>query len=609
MDLSTVEGTLRDLRAYLEGQFELQTKILEDLRSRPERHERLLEEMLPSVDSLLKSRSLENMAPSRGMSRGMSMEQPHPAFERARPIDTLGVGEDVEKVVEELNMAQADRAAEVQQQPNEDAKVAMDMIQETAAGPPELEAERSPAESFSMATLKRHLEAKGVQAQNSRGSIFAEASEGTRRLRQCTRSIVDALWFHILVLALIVLNAVLLGVEIDVALTLPEADIPAWFGVTNTIIVVFFVAEIAAKFVAYGCQDFWRGPQAGWNIFDFVIVAFSAIETALDLWAQTLASSMWGSDAFSVVRTLRLARALRGVRFFRLVRHFSALRALILSIVSTMNSLLWTLVLLSILFYSFSVILMQLVTDYCRFLAVESSGDINAVPECPAEVHFFWSNIGRSMLTLFEAITGGISWSDSVRPLESVSLLAVVVMLCYITLSVFTILNVVTGVFVNTAIERASADKEIASLKAFQQRTEQMKKLQYVFKEIDHNNTNELNVHDIQAAFSMEKLEEAFETLGISTDDINTLFSIIDADGSGSIDLEEFVSGCMQLHGPAKSLQLAKVNYDNKRITSALTALTTRVQDLQKKISTLLAIRASPYKLVPLAPEAAVRSI
>ena len=37
------------------------------------------------------------------------------------------------------------------------------------------------------------------------------------------------------------------------------------------------------------------------------------------------------------------------------------------------------------------------------------------------------------------------------NPLEDVSMLAVGTMLVYITLSVFTILNVVTGVFVNTA--------------------------------------------------------------------------------------------------------------------------------------------------------------
>lgn len=30
---------------------------------------------------------------------------------------------------------------------------------------------------------------------------------------------------------------------------------------------------------------------------------------------------------------------------------------------------------------------------------------------------------------------------------------------------------------------------------------------------------------------------------------------LLDADKNGTIDLDEFVAGCMQLHGPAKSLQ------------------------------------------------------
>ena len=48
------------------------------------------------------------------------------------------------------------------------------------------------------------------------------------------------------------------------------------------------------------------------------------------------------------------------------------------------------------------------------------------------------------------------------------------------------------------------------------------------------------------------------ESLGISTDDIWSLFVLIDADDNDIVDLDEFVSGCMQLHGPAKSLQVGE---------------------------------------------------
>lgn len=50
------------------------------------------------------------------------------------------------------------------------------------------------------------------------------------------------------------------------------------------------------------------------------------------------------------------------------------------------------------------------------------------------------------------------------------------------------------------------------------------------------------------------------ESLGISTDDVWSLFVLIDADDNGIVDLEEFVNGCMQLHGPAKSLQAARAS-------------------------------------------------
>ena len=34
----------------------------------------------------------------------------------------------------------------------------------------------------------------------------------------------------------------------------------------NTVIVALFVLEIAMKFFAYGCAEFWRGEQSGWSL-------------------------------------------------------------------------------------------------------------------------------------------------------------------------------------------------------------------------------------------------------------------------------------------------------------------------------------------------------
>ncbi|OLP82777.1 hypothetical protein AK812_SmicGene36532 [Symbiodinium microadriaticum] len=104
-------------------------------------------------------------------------------------------------------------------------------------------------------------------------------------LRTRARDAVQSGVFNAMIL--IVVNAVLLGVEIQVSSHIGEDDIPSWFMVVNTGIVG--LCKVKA--------------------FDVVIVAFSALEVVIDLFAQTLAASMWGADAWSFMRTLRLARA------------------------------------------------------------------------------------------------------------------------------------------------------------------------------------------------------------------------------------------------------------------------------------------------------------
>lgn len=375
------------------------------------------------------------------------------------------------------------------------------------------------------------------------------------------------------IMLLIVGNAILLGVEIDVSSRVGQNDVPTWFGTVNAMLVFIFVTETVLKLLAVGCTEFWKGEECLWNTFDFVIVSLSVMETVIDFWAQTMSSSADGSNSFRIMRALRLARTLRGVRIIRVFRYFSALRGLILSIFSTMGSLLWTLLLLLILFYTFSCIFAQLVTDHCRFTTIDATGDPNAIPVCPELLDYYYGNVMDSMMTLFMSITGGINWAEAYVELRQVSPempVALWLMNLYIVIGFFTILNVVTGVFVNTAIESASADKDIATLKQMQKRLEQMSSLQEVFQEMDKGDINAVSLADLEDALQQNKLGTFMESLGISTDDVFTLFMLIDANHNGLVDLDEFVSGCMQLRGPAKSLQVAKMSYENKLTRQAI---------------------------------------
>eukprot|EP00434_Breviolum_minutum_P000845 symbB.v1.2.000743.t1/scaffold36.1/size400579/15 len=284
---------------------------------------------------------------------------------------------------------------------------------------------------------------------------------------------------------------------------------------------------------------------------------------------------------------MRVARALRGIRVMRLLRFVHALRTLVLSIMSSIASLLWTAVLFLLLFYSFGVIFTQLVTDWCRDEAIADRNNINAIPACPHDLRWF-ETVPQSMLTLFRIISDGLDWDTVFNPLQQVSPMAAAFLIFYVIITVFAVVNVVNGVFVNTAVETAMHDKDVASMKQLQLQESIVQTLKQVFEEIDSNGTCLVSLEDIEVAMETRKLGGFLESMGISTQDMITLFMILDADKSGLLDLDEFVTGCMQLHGPAKSLQVAKMSHENKVTRQQLWQLRTAVVQMDIKLDKVL---------------------
>ena len=107
-------------------------------------------------------------------------------------------------------------------------------------------------------------------------------------------------------------------------------------------------------------------------------------------------------------------------------------------------------------------------------------------------------------------------------------------------------------------------------------------------QEIDHDNSNLVSIDEFKAAVATPKMSSFLESMGISTHDVWTLFTIIDADASGLIDLDEFVQGCMELHGPAKSFHLSKMSYENKITRQAIKKLVRETSDVKKQLALAL---------------------
>merc|ERR1712139_35029 len=65
------------------------------------------------------------------------------------------------------------------------------------------------------------------------------------------------------------------------------------------------------------------------------------------------------------------------------------------------------------------------------------------------------------MFTLYKTISGGVSWHDVVMPLGQLEWYWVFFFVAYVAFTFFAVLNVITGVFCEAAIESARQDHEM----------------------------------------------------------------------------------------------------------------------------------------------------
>lgn len=232
------------------------------------------------------------------------------------------------------------------------------------------------------------------------------------------KSLVESRRFDLFITALIVINAVTLGLETSE--TAMAAFGPLLVVIDHAILAVF-VLELLARAAVYRLR-FFRDP---WRIFDLVVVAFALVPATGNL---------------SVLRALRILRVLR------LISIVPSLRRVVTGFISALPGMGSIMLLLALVFYVFAV------------MATKLYGQ--SFP-----VHF--GTLGASLYTLFQVMTLE-GWSDGVvRPIMEVYPWAWLFFIPFIVATSFTVLNLFIGVIVS-AMEAEHEAAESAERAAMQ---------------------------------------------------------------------------------------------------------------------------------------------
>ncbi|MCU7920731.1 MAG: ion transporter [Candidatus Thiodiazotropha sp. (ex Epidulcina cf. delphinae)] len=237
------------------------------------------------------------------------------------------------------------------------------------------------------------------------------STSGQHTLRDNLRDIIDRPGVQHGIIGLILLNAVLLGLE-----TSPSAMAAAGDIITrlDRLILAVFVIEIAARLYVHRLA-FWRDP---WSLFDFAVVAIALIPT---------------SGSFAVLRALRVLRVLR------LLTMVPSMRRVVGALLAAIPGLGSIALVLMILYYVFAVIATNLFID--------------THPE-------WFGTIGRSLYTLFQIMTLE-SWSMGiVRPVMEQFPYAWAFFIPFILVATFTMLNLFIAIIVNAMQSYSEAEHQ-----------------------------------------------------------------------------------------------------------------------------------------------------
>eukprot|EP00931_Biecheleriopsis_adriatica_P102912 TRINITY_DN77815_c0_g1_i1.p1 TRINITY_DN77815_c0_g1~~TRINITY_DN77815_c0_g1_i1.p1 ORF type:complete len:654 (+),score=136.59 TRINITY_DN77815_c0_g1_i1:34-1962(+) len=423
--------------------------------------------------------------------------------------------------------------------------------------------------------------AKKVSQQNAerRASVRAEEDEGESRglslppWRALAVKIAASVKFQVLFTIAIVTNCILIGVQVEYTAVVQDEPTPYAFFVLNVVYTILFTIELVVNLAAQGCRMFWYTSDWYWHCLDLFIVIFSLTEIAIDVMIQSSDVGSMSTGQLRIIRVLRIARMARVAKIMRVVKALRSLRTLCYSIMCTLKSLAWALVLVGLIVYVFAILFTDAVVSHLA----ENPGPWD-VDSSEFLLNRYFGTLHRSMHCLFRCMSGGITWNEAAEALSTISWLWVYMFTAFISFCCFAVLNVMTGVFCQSALESAQRDQEIAvqNVMLNRQRFEDM--LMDLFQQIDEDGSGRITISEFEDHFQDEAVRCLLHSLELEVGDAWTLFMMLDQDGDHDIDAEEFLDGCMHLKGNAKAIEVAKLK---RRTENSFTLITTKLQNLE----------------------------
>lgn len=332
-----------------------------------------------------------------------------------------------------------------------------------------------------------------------------------------------------------------------------------YFGVVANLFCGIFVVDVILRVLAERWL-FILSKEWGWNMFDVFVSSTAVLEVSTPSGFRKVLRKL------SLLRILRLLKIIKVTRNSYVISFIRELRLMVFSLTGSLKSLAWAVVLILIILAVCGIFFTDGVIAYCvQHDAMQANST--------KEMRQYFGTVPAAILSLYEAMSGGQDWGIIRAALQPLPLEYTLLFISFISFAILALQNVVTAVFINTAMQRSQNDRELAVQQEMQNKKELTEIMTQVFIELDENNNGSLTFEEFEKHIEDDKVLAYLRARGIEIGQVQTLFNLLDTDQSGDIDMDEFVNGVIRLKGGPTSMDLAVLTYQVEWILHNITSL------------------------------------
>lgn len=386
--------------------------------------------------------------------------------------------------------------------------------------------------------------------------------------RGCMAALVNSKGFDLVCMAVILLNGIFTAVGTEIEMQDLRPVPPLWMTITEAVFVGWYVIELLLKVFVHRLY-FMCNEDMKWNLLDLNLVIISAGDVAIEVLTHYDKDNGHGKNAggmnISFLRQFRFFKMAKILRMFRVLQFFTDLRLMLDCVLGSFFALFWCIVMIVFVQYVFGLFIMQGLTDFL----LENEGSADQV----AQIRRLFGSVPRTVLSLFQAVTGGIDWFELHDVVGAAGSLMSATFLFYIAFFVVAAWNVITSTYVQKALKIAQPDIDSLMLEKQKKDRADARELMSLFKEMDTDGSGSISLEEFMQVVNSTRFSSFLEVRGIDIKDAKLFYHMLRSLGSmekgkqqESVDIGILTNGCLRMKGLATSIDLHTVLFESRHM-------------------------------------------